>query len=130
MMVWQHKKTWRRKSASVAALVSGGLLGVMSLGAGAQAATTTTTVPVHPTHSKLTWVDQHVSFMAGPLKIYGTFRHPVDDATSVPGVVLIAGSGPTDRNGNSALESGPINTIKTLADWLSGPLLLSRPTLM
>jgi uncharacterized protein len=33
--------------------------------------------------------------------------------------VLIAGSGPTDRNGNSAVEPGPIDTLKTLADWLS-----------
>ena len=37
----------------------------------------------------------------------------------MPGVLLIAGSGPTDRNGNSPLESGPVDTIKTLADWLS-----------
>jgi len=35
------------------------------------------------------------------------------------GVLLIAGSGPTDRNGNSSLEAGPVNTLKTLADWLS-----------
>jgi alpha-beta hydrolase superfamily lysophospholipase len=35
-------------------------------------------------------------------------------------VLLIAGSGPTDRNGNSALEKGPVDTLKTLADWLSG----------
>ena len=37
----------------------------------------------------------------------------------MPGVLLIAGSGPTDRNGNSASAPGPINTLKTLADWLS-----------
>lgn len=118
-MVSQHKKSWRTKSRCVAALASSGVFFVVLLGAGAQAATTTTTSPVHLTSSTITWVDQNVSFAAGGLKIYGTFRHPVGDPNSVPGVVLIAGSGPTDRNGNSALESGPVNTIKTLADWLS-----------
>jgi hypothetical protein len=52
------------------------------------------------------------------MTIYATFRHPSDDEV-VPGVLLIAGSGPTDRNGNSALEPGPVDTLKTLADWLS-----------
>ena len=33
--------------------------------------------------------------------------------------MLIAGSGPTDRNGNSALLPGPIGTLKTLAGRLS-----------
>jgi hypothetical protein len=53
------------------------------------------------------------------LTIYATFRHPLDDPAAVPGVLLIAGSGPTDRNGNSPLEAGKVDTIKTLADWLS-----------
>jgi hypothetical protein len=53
------------------------------------------------------------------MRIYATFRHPTRDAALVPGVLLIAGSGPTDRNGNSAIEPGPVDTLKTLADWLS-----------
>jgi alpha-beta hydrolase superfamily lysophospholipase len=65
-----------------------------------------------------TWVDQNVSFTSGTMTIYATFRHPTD-AKVVPAVLLIAGSGPTDRNGNSALEPGPVDTLKTLADWLS-----------
>ena len=69
--------------------------------------------------SKITWVDQKVSFLSGTMTIYATFRHPENDAKVVPGVLLIAGSGPTDRNGNSAIEPGPVNTLKTLADWLS-----------
>jgi len=69
--------------------------------------------------SKVTWVDQKVSFTSGTMTIYATFRHPRDDDRDVPGVLLIAGSGPTDRNGNSALEAGPVDTLKTLADWLS-----------
>ena len=118
-MVSKHKRTWRTKSACAAVLACSGLLCVTLLCASAQAATTTTTTSVQPASVKFTWVDQNVSFKAGGLKIYATFRHPVSDPNLVPGVVLIAGSGPTDRNGNSVLESGPINTIKTLADWLS-----------
>jgi len=65
------------------------------------------------------WVDEPVSFPAGGLTVYATFRHLVGVAGDVPAAVLIAGSGPTDRNGNSRLESGPVNTLATLADWLS-----------
>jgi hypothetical protein len=52
------------------------------------------------------------------MTIYATFRRPTDTKV-VPAVLLIAGSGPTDRNGNSTLEPGPVDTLKTLADWLS-----------
>jgi pimeloyl-ACP methyl ester carboxylesterase len=69
--------------------------------------------------STLRWVDQNVTFQSGGMTIYATYRHPVNSATKVPGALLIAGSGPTDRNGNSNLESGSINTLKTLADWFS-----------
>jgi hypothetical protein len=76
------------------------------------AATTTTS-------SQVSWVDEPVSFSSNGLTVYATFRHPVGGATRVPGAVLIAGSGPTDRNGNTPLESGPVNTLATVADWLS-----------
>jgi hypothetical protein len=68
----------------------------------------------------LQWVDQNVTFQSGGMTIYATYRHPANSATKVPGALLIAGSGPTDRNGNSTLESGNIDTLKTLADWFSG----------
>lgn len=68
--------------------------------------------------TRVAWVDQNVTFTAGGLTIYGTFRHPTS-GPSVPGVLLIAGSGPTDRNGNNANYPGQIDTIKNLADWLS-----------
>lgn len=118
-MVSNHKKTRRTKSTCVAVLASIGLLSGAFVDSSAQAATTTTTSPGQPINSNFKWVDQDITFMAGGMKIYGTYRHPVGDPDSVPGVVLIAGSGPTDRNGNDATESGPFNTIKTLADWLS-----------
>ena len=65
------------------------------------------------------WVDQSVTFTSGTMTVYATFRHPANRTEIVPGVVLIAGSGPTDRNGNSATDTGPVDTLKMLADWLS-----------
>ena len=76
-------------------------------------ATTSSTVPI------LTWVDAPVSFTAGGVTVHGTFRHPVGVPGKVPAALLIAGSGPTDRNGNSALLAGTVGTLETVADWLS-----------
>jgi pimeloyl-ACP methyl ester carboxylesterase len=52
----------------------------------------------------------------GPL--FGTLLRP---ATSkrVPLVLIIAGSGPTDRDGNSVLLKGPNNSLKMLAEGLA-----------
>jgi pimeloyl-ACP methyl ester carboxylesterase len=44
--------------------------------------------------------EQVVSFPSGSLTLEGTLTLP-DEGTRWPGVVIIAGSGPTDRNGNS-----------------------------
>lgn len=64
------------------------------------------------------WVDSPVRFHAGGVTIYATFRHrPADSADAA--ALLIAGSGPTDRNGNSALEGGQVDTLRAVADWLS-----------
>jgi hypothetical protein len=52
--------------------------------------------------------------------VYATYRHPASaPAHPLPAVLLIAGSGPTDGNGNSSEDPGPIDTLQTLADWLS-----------
>jgi uncharacterized protein len=53
------------------------------------------------------------------MTVYGTFRHPAGQGRPVPGALLIAGSGPTDRNGNSALMKGQIDTLQNLAQALS-----------
>jgi len=82
----------------------------------AAAAPRTSTTSRVPTVS---WVDEPVSFPAGGLTVYATFRHPLSASARVPAAVLIAGSGPTDRNGNSPLESGPVNTLAAVAGWLS-----------
>ena len=69
----------------------------------------------HRTH----WVDQTVSFAAGGMTVYGTYRHPAAPSGALPAVLLIAGSGPTDRNGNSRLDAGSVDTLRKVADWLS-----------
>lgn len=65
------------------------------------------------------WVDEPITFAAGGVKVYGTFRHPVGQVRELPAVLLIAGSGPTDRNGTSPLMAGHADTLLTLAHWLS-----------
>ncbi|OBA78150.1 hypothetical protein A9W99_03710 [Mycobacterium sp. 1164966.3] len=53
------------------------------------------------------------------MTVYGTLRHPAGEGRPVPGALLIAGSGPTDRNGDSAIMPGPIDTLRNLANTLS-----------
>jgi alpha-beta hydrolase superfamily lysophospholipase len=65
------------------------------------------------------WVDQPVTFQAGGMTIYGTYHHPEGRRSPVPAALLIAGSGPTDRDGNSMLIKGTVGTLSTLADWLA-----------
>jgi hypothetical protein len=49
--------------------------------------------------------------------LYGTLLTP-SSATPVPVVLIIAGSGPTDRDGNSILLPGPNNSLRMLAEGL------------
>jgi hypothetical protein len=63
------------------------------------------------------WVDQPVSFTSDGMTIYGTFRRPASAAAKVPAVVLIAGSGPADRNGDA--PGMTLGSLRAIADWLS-----------
>lgn len=45
-------------------------------------------------------VERDVSFRSGPDTVHGTFALPPDADGPVPGVLIISGSGPTDRDGN------------------------------
>lgn len=51
-------------------------------------------------------------------KIYGTLELP-KGKDPVPVVLVIAGSGPTDRNGNSKVLPGSNNSLKMVADGLA-----------
>lgn len=70
------------------------------------------------------WVDQSVTFQAGGMTVYGTYRHPAGrgserSARLIPAVVLIPGNAFTDRNGNTPLFHGSIDEIEAVAHWLS-----------
>ena len=50
--------------------------------------------------------------------LYGTLELP-QSRSRIPVVLIIAGSGPTDRDGNSPLLPGPNNSLKLLAEALA-----------
>ena len=51
-------------------------------------------------------------------KLFGALELP-KSSTSLPVALIIAGSGPTDRNGNSPLIQGANNSLKYLAEGLA-----------
>jgi hypothetical protein len=65
--------------------------------------------------------DQQITFQSAGDLVYGTFVSPPGGggAVRVPAAVIIAGSGPTDRDGNSGLASGRIDTLKNFAQVLA-----------
>ncbi len=72
-----------------------------------------------PATSHTGWVEEEVSFRVGGLTVYGTYRHPAHPRGRLPAALLIAGSGPTDRDGNTPLIKGRVDTLKMLAERLS-----------
>ncbi|GAB3212510.1 alpha/beta hydrolase family protein [Marinactinospora thermotolerans] len=49
--------------------------------------------------------EYEVEFRSGPDTLYGTFALPQDAGEPVPAALIVSGSGPTDRNGNSPYRS-------------------------
>lgn len=67
--------------------------------------------------------DTRTSFLSGDLTVHATLRLPEPAGRRVPAAVIIAGSGPTDRDGNSAvpgLADVRMDTHLWLADVLAG----------
>jgi len=73
----------------------------------------------HPAIVPSQWVDQPVNFDAGGVTIFATYRHPLVQTKPMPAALVIAGSGVTDRDGNTPFDPGPVNVLQTVADWLS-----------
>ncbi len=65
------------------------------------------------------WVDREVEQAVPGARLTGTLTVPQSTVGDVPGVVLIAGSGPTDRDGNSAMLRGRIDNLKDIAEYLA-----------
>jgi hypothetical protein len=63
--------------------------------------------------------DQDITFTAGQVTVHGSLRMPPHASAPVPAAVLLAGSGPTDRNGNTPALPGSIDTLRSLADVLA-----------
>lgn len=63
--------------------------------------------------------DAEITFESGAVTYYGSLRTPKHTTgAAAPGALLLAGSGPTDRNGDSGLLPGDIGTLRFLADLL------------
>lgn len=101
--------------------LTGALLIVAGIGLAGCVSHTPTVQPPSPAQSSApgSWVEDAVTFSASGMTVYGTFRHRPGKGGAVPGALLIAGSGPTDRNGDSALMTGHVDTLRNLARALS-----------
>ena len=62
---------------------------------------------------------EEVQFKVGDDTLYATFLAPANTTGKVPAVLLLSGSGPTDRDGNSGLLVGKIDSHKHLAEVLA-----------
>ncbi|HEX5256282.1 MAG TPA: hypothetical protein VFW69_20875 [Mycobacterium sp.] len=92
--------------------------GMAAAGCASQSPTAKPT-PSSAASASASWVEDAVSFSVADMTVYGTLRHPAGHGRAVPGALLIAGSGPTDRNGDSAVMPGQIDTLRNLAQTLS-----------
>lgn len=63
-------------------------------------------------------IEEELSISVRDCTLYGTLVIPEDSEHPVPLFFLIAGSGPTDRDGNSTLLPGKNNSYKMLAEEL------------
>jgi len=70
------------------------------------------------TDSASPWQSVDVSWRLGPTTVYGTVVKP-DGEGHFPGVVLVAGSGPTDRDWNSPVLPGSNGSGRLLAEALA-----------
>ncbi|HWW76208.1 MAG TPA: alpha/beta fold hydrolase [Pyrinomonadaceae bacterium] len=114
------------------ALVASGAWGVARAQGGAtKPAQTPSTKPAQspvnpaPTHDKAGPMTPAVSRPEPAVletpdgKLYGTLEVPIRGKAPYPVVLIISGSGPTDRNGNSSVIPGANNSLKYLAEGLA-----------
>ncbi|HEX2912727.1 MAG TPA: alpha/beta fold hydrolase [Chloroflexia bacterium] len=108
------------QSATSAAATTASSTTVASTSASAQS-TTAAAGPTTPASNEIPLAqdEQEISFTVGKNTYYGTLLLPKNGAAKMPGALLIAGSGPTDRNGNSRIIPGPTNTLLNMARVLA-----------
>ena len=66
--------------------------------------------------------DQEISFDSGGVCIHGSLRLPDSHDANVPGVLIIAGSGPVDRNGSVGVPGTPTEIHMDLYRWIAEQL--------
>ena len=74
--------------------------------------------PFAVTQASTDWIASPESVSAGDALLRGTLLTPAD-TDRPPVALIIAGSGPTDRDGNSPLLPGKNNSLKMLAEGLA-----------
>jgi dienelactone hydrolase len=80
--------------------------------------TKTGTFAVHAQTAEKKFTEREVSFAGGGgLQVHGTLVVPAGAKGKVPGVLLLPGSGPTDRNGNQAPQM-VTDLLKQIAERL------------
>ena len=62
--------------------------------------------------------DTEISFQSGDVTLYGSLRLAASPDAPAPAALILAGSGPPARNGDSALLEGDIGTLRFIADLL------------
>jgi uncharacterized protein len=68
--------------------------------------------------SQATFIAEPIELETPTATLFGTLVRP-QSSSPAPVVIIVAGSGPTDRNGNSVMLSGPNNSLKLLAEGLA-----------
>ena len=69
--------------------------------------------------------DEEVVFDSSGMSIHASLRLPDTDTAAVPGVLIVAGSGPVDRNGSVGVPGTPTEIHMDLYRWISD-LLAAR----
>ncbi|UUE28701.1 alpha/beta hydrolase (plasmid) [Rhodococcus qingshengii] len=110
---------WRRAATVVSVFVFS--TGVIVLGSPAAQAIPATSTGSSPTGSlsARVGVDIEVTFESRDITFYGSLRTPTATRSSGIAVLLLPGSGPTDRNGNQKNAMVFPNTLAYLADELA-----------
>lgn len=93
------------------------VLSVLTLGA-AHAAGPAANGDANDNAAGVAWIEQAVTLSTSDGTLYGTELLPQSEAPP-PMVLLHAGSGPTNRDGNSAGLPGPNDSLKLLAEGLA-----------
>jgi uncharacterized protein len=75
--------------------------------------------PSHVPGVPVGWIAEEGTVATVLGTVAGTWTHRAQSSTSAPAALIIGGSGPTDRNGNSAVDPAVIDNLETVANWLA-----------